>query len=135
MSNYSSRLWAFVTAPVSGAYTFWIASDDNGELYLSTSLEPADKVLIARVDDWTSYRQWDKYTSQQSEPVELVAGQSYYLEALHKEGEGGNNLSIGWAVPGGDGGPVVIGPQHYGLVQRGVPCGEQTCRHLMHTAP
>ena len=34
--NYGTRLRGYITAPVSGSYTFWIASDDNSELWLSS---------------------------------------------------------------------------------------------------
>ena len=35
--NYGTRMRGYITAPVTGDYTFWIASDDNSELWLSTS--------------------------------------------------------------------------------------------------
>ena len=34
--NYGTRLRGYITAPVTGDYTFWIASDDNSELWLSS---------------------------------------------------------------------------------------------------
>ena len=39
----------YVTPPTTGYYTFWIASDDNSELWLSTDANPANKVRIAYV--------------------------------------------------------------------------------------
>ena len=116
MGRYGSRLWTYVTAPVTGTYTFWIASDDQGELWLSPSTVKSQALRIAYVDGWTSYRQWDKFPStQKSGPIELVAGDTYYLEALHKEGGGGDNLSIAWAIPGQGGAPVIIAPQYINL--------------------
>ena len=50
---------------------------------------------------WTSPRQWTKYTTQQSVPINLVAGQQYYIEALYKEDEGGDNMAVGWQLPDG----------------------------------
>ena len=35
-----------------------------------------------------------------SAPVNLVAGQQYYIEAFSKEGTGGDNLSVAWSGPG-----------------------------------
>ena len=35
-----------------------------------------------------------------SAPVNLVAGQQYYIEAFAKEGTGGDNLSVAWSGPG-----------------------------------
>src|ERR1043166_7986418 len=99
LDNYGTRLRALITAPTNGAYTFWIASDDQSELYLSTDATPAHKVLIARVNAWTSYKEWTKEANQQSVPITLNAGQQYYLEALQKEGSGGDNLTVRWQLP------------------------------------
>jgi hypothetical protein len=90
-----------VCAPETGNYTFWIASDDNSELWLSTSDNPANKVLIASVNGWTGVRQWTQLASQQSVPVALTAGRRYYIEALHKDGGGGDHVSVGWQLPSG----------------------------------
>ena len=98
--NYGTRLRGYITAPVTGSYTFWIASDDNSELWLSTNDNPANKVSIASVPDWTDSRQWNKFPSQKSAAITLTAGQRYYVEALQKEGGGGDNLAVGWAKPG-----------------------------------
>ncbi|MDC1199880.1 PKD domain-containing protein, partial [Flavobacteriaceae bacterium] len=98
--NYGARVSGYICAPQTGYYTFWIASDDNGELNLSTDEDPANKTTIATVANWTSSRQWDKYSSQKSTSILLVSGNSYYVEALMKEAGGGDNLAVGWAKPG-----------------------------------
>jgi hypothetical protein len=101
MESYGQRLRALIVAPTTGAYKFWIACDDNGQLWLSTDSTPANKQLIARVDTWTSWKEWTKEANQQSAPINLVAGQSYYIEALQKEGSGGDNLTVRWQLPSG----------------------------------
>jgi hypothetical protein len=99
--NYATRLRGYVHPPVTGYYTFWIAGDDNTELWLSTSDSPTGKVRIAR-SGWTYWRQWTKYASQKSVAIRLEAGKKYYVEALHKEGTGGGDgVSVGWQLPGG----------------------------------
>jgi hypothetical protein len=98
--NYGTRMRGYITAPVTGSYTFWIASDDNGELWLSLNDNPGNKVRIGWVSEWTGARQWDKFSSQKSPAITLTAGQRYYVEALQKEGAGGDNLAVGWAKPG-----------------------------------
>lgn len=95
--NYGARLRGTVTAPVTGSYTFFIASDDHGELWFSETPSGMDKKLIAWNTNWTNFNQWGKYNSQRSHTVNLQAGQKYYIEALMKEGGGGDHLSIGWA--------------------------------------
>ena len=98
--NYGTRMHGYVTPDLSGAYTFWISSDDAGELWLSTDSNPANKQLIARVPGWSSSRQWTKYAEQRSVVVQLEANQTYYIEALQKEGGGGDNLAVAWTRPG-----------------------------------
>jgi len=99
--NYGQRIRGYVTAPVSGQYTFWIAGDDAAELYLSTSEDPADKQRIAHLSGWTYSRQWGKHGSQQSAKVTLEAGKRYYIEALHQQAWGGDNIAVGWQLPNG----------------------------------
>ncbi|MDF2452485.1 MAG: hypothetical protein K0S26_1989 [Bacteroidota bacterium] len=99
--NYGQRIRGYVCPPVTGNYTFWIASDDNSELWLSTNDQPANKVMIASVVGWTFANEWTKYSTQQSVSKYLIAGQKYYVEALHKEGNQGDNLSVGWQLPSG----------------------------------
>jgi PA14 domain len=90
----------YITAPATGSYRFWIASDNASELWLSTSSNPANKARIARVINWTNSRQWTKESNQRSAAISLVQDQRYYVEALQKEGTGGDNLAVGWAKPG-----------------------------------
>ncbi len=99
LENYGQRLRALIKAPVTGNYTFWIASDDASDLYLSTDANPANKTRIAYVGAWTASRAWTTEANQQSAPRALVAGQQYYIEALMKEGGGGDNLAVRWLRP------------------------------------
>jgi PKD repeat protein len=100
-TNYGQRIRGYVTAPATGQYTFWIAGDDVAELYLSTSEDPALKVRIASVPDWTYEREWTQSPSQQSAAISLEAGTRYYIEAVHLEGGGSDHLAVGWQLPDG----------------------------------
>lgn len=100
--NYGRRLRGWITAPSTGAYTFWIAGDDNCELWLSSDQSTGNKRRIAEVAGigrWTAYRQFEKYPSQRSAAMDLVAGGKYYVEVLQKEAWGGDHLSLGWQRP------------------------------------
>lgn len=99
--NYGQRIRGYVCPPVTGNYIFWIASDDNSELWLSTNDNPGNKQKIASVSGYTSSSQWTKYPTQQSIPINLTAGVKYYIEALHKEGGQGDNCAVGWQLPNG----------------------------------
>ena len=100
LDNYGQRMHGYVVAPQTGNYTFWIASDDNGALYLSTDENPANARVIATVNSWTSARGWDWEANQRSEPIALIGGRIYYIAALMKEG-GGDNLAVRWLMPDG----------------------------------
>lgn len=99
-NNYGIRVWGYICPPTTGSYTFWIASDDNGELWLSTTSSAANKVRIAYHTSNTTSRQWNKFATQKSVAITLNAGQLYYVEAIMKEGTGNDNLAVGWAKPG-----------------------------------
>ena len=49
LENYGQRMHGYVVPPVTGSYTFWMSSDDGGELWLSTDSNPAHATLIASV--------------------------------------------------------------------------------------
>lgn len=98
--DYGQRVSGVLAPTVTGEYRFWIASDDHGELYLSTDEDSANGTRIAHVPGWTGQREWEKYPTQQSAPVTLEAGKRYHLFALMKDGGGGNHLSAGWQRTG-----------------------------------
>ena len=66
-------------------------------------LFPANATKIASVTGYTSSRQRTKYSSQRSAAITLQAGQVVYIEALQKDGVGGDNLAVAWTPPGGRG--------------------------------
>lgn len=99
--DYGQRLRGFLLPPITGEYVFWIASDDQSALFLSSNDDPGRRTPIAGVEFWTSYREWDAEPGQQSPPIRLEAGRRYYIEALMKEGSGGDHLSVRWRMPDG----------------------------------
>jgi hypothetical protein len=114
--NYGTRLSGFVVPPVSGNYVFFLAADDQGDLWLSTDSSPANLVNIANEPVWSGRRTWTGEAggggrigvpspsggaqANISGAIPLVAGQMYYFEARMKEGGGGDNLDIAWQKPG-----------------------------------
>ncbi|MES2507544.1 MAG: DUF1800 family protein [Verrucomicrobiota bacterium] len=96
--RYGVRMRAYLTPTAAGSYTFWVSGDDNCELWLSTDDVPNKKVRIAHVPGWTEVLRWTKFAEQKSVPISLQAGQRYYIEALMKEGYGGDGLAVAWAT-------------------------------------
>ena len=97
---FSRRLTGLITAPTTGAYTFWIASDDASRLYVSTDATAANKVQRANLASATTFQNWTANSSQQSISLNLTAGQSYYVEVQHQESGGSDHVSVAWQGPG-----------------------------------
>jgi YVTN family beta-propeller protein len=102
------RVRGFLYVPVTGQYQFFIASDNQSSLLLSSDANPANAVEIASQPDWTPPETWTWYPQQASALITLQAGKRYYVEALVKNGAGGDNLAVGWLKPG-DTAVTVIG--------------------------
>ena len=100
-TNYGARIRGFICPPATGDYVFWIASNDNSELWISTNDDPLNRRRVAYVASATDFRQWNKFATQRSAPIQLTQGKRYYIEALHKQGAGTDHLSVGWQLPDG----------------------------------
>ncbi|HYE33439.1 MAG TPA: PA14 domain-containing protein [Methylomirabilota bacterium] len=106
--NFGSRFRGFIHPPVTGVYEFWVNSDDQSQLWLSSDDNPVNKALIAHEPQWNNSRDWlttvrrnPLAPENRSAPLTLQAGKKYYVEVLHKEGGGGDNLSVAWKLPNG----------------------------------
>jgi hypothetical protein len=97
--NYGGRIYGWLYPPQTGDYTFWVASDNDSELLLSTNDDPENVALIASVDGWTGPNEWSKFPTQMSEPVTLTAGSKYYVMAIYVEGTGGDHCRVAWQGP------------------------------------
>jgi hypothetical protein len=100
--NYGVRYRGYICPPYTGTYTFYVASDDDSELWLSMTGDPANKVRICYLNGAVDQRNWYANASQKSNPILLKAGQKYYVEALHKEGGGGDHFAAAWVLPSGE---------------------------------
>ena len=98
-NDYGSRLSTIITAPETGEYTFWIASDDSSELWLAPDENPDHARKIASVSGYVAPKRWNAKTSQKSEAIQLKKGQRCYLMALYKEHGGADHLAVAWQGP------------------------------------
>ncbi|HKS38677.1 MAG TPA: Ig-like domain-containing protein [Verrucomicrobiae bacterium] len=114
--NYGTQIIGYFYPPATGDYIFYLASDDNSALYLSTDATVANRKLIAQETVWSNPReylssgggsvltskdsstftgtQWPTTNASGGAQITLQANQPYYIEALSKEGGGGDNLSV-----------------------------------------
>lgn len=97
--DYGLRLRGYLCAPYTGEYTFFIAGDDQNQLWLSHDEDPSGLEKIAYVDEWTPFRDWFMFESQASSPILLEGGNRYYIEVLLKEYKGNDHVSVRWVGP------------------------------------
>jgi len=97
--NYGTRITSYFVAPSNGVYRFFIRSDDLSQLSMNTnsvnSTDRAGAVIIAQQNTACCKNYGDTSGGPNtSVNIPLVAGQRYYLEALHKEGGGGDGFTM-----------------------------------------
>jgi PA14 domain len=110
---YTERLSGFFIPATSGNYVFFVAADDQADVFLSTDDTPANKRMVAQETGWDNSYQWitdnggnganfkrsDQWTDANGNTpyasgIPLVAGQKYYMEAVHQEGTGGDHVEV-----------------------------------------
>ncbi len=99
-ANYGDSLSGWITPTVSGAYRFFLASDDHSRLYLSSDANVANAVQIANLDGARSTFVEPGVDSSTSEPQTLTQGVPYFIQTLHIEGGGGDYVKVAWRLEG-----------------------------------
>jgi hypothetical protein len=110
---WGARMRGYIIPPETGDYTFWTASDDDSEVWLSTDDNPANAKMICNVEGWMDYQNWAYNTgapgtTYKSAPISLQAGQRYYVDVFFSDGTGGGFDTVAWGGPGIGAGPVVV---------------------------
>ncbi|OEY67741.1 PA14 domain-containing protein [Marinobacter sp. X15-166B] len=100
LDHYGALARGFIQPPATGRYRFYVSGDDQVELWLSPSAQPADVTLIATAPGFTEPYQYDKYSSQTSPYQSLDANNRYYFEVRHKESTGMSHFSVAWEGAG-----------------------------------
>ncbi|MBL7952340.1 MAG: PQQ-dependent sugar dehydrogenase [Flavobacteriales bacterium] len=98
--NYGARIRGYIIPQTTGTYTFTVTGDDNTVVHLGLNSEPAFKRIICSTPAWTLPNEFAKYPDQTSAPIFLEAGNYYYLEIIHKESSGNDQVSLWWQTPG-----------------------------------
>lgn len=94
--QYGGRLRALFIPPTSGNWVFYLSSDDAGQLFFNPNgASEAGKILVQNETGCCN-----PYSSHATAPFALEAGHAYYLEAIYKEGGGGDYCHV-WAGPQG----------------------------------
>jgi serine/threonine protein kinase/WD40 repeat protein len=100
--NFGRRLSGWLVPKESASYTFYLCSDDASRLSLSSDEAPGKLVEIARLSGYVGEpRHWQSLGPESiSKPIRLEAGKRYFIEVLHKEGGGGDHVSVAWRKDG-----------------------------------
>ncbi|MHC4750334.1 MAG: LamG-like jellyroll fold domain-containing protein [Planctomycetota bacterium] len=98
LDNYGGRIHGWLYPPETGDYTFWLCSDNQGELWLSNNDDSSNMVLIAQESTWQNLNVWGT-GEEQSDLITLQAGERYYIMALWKSGTGGDHCQVAWQGP------------------------------------
>ncbi len=116
-NNYAESVSGYFTPEVTGNYVFFVASDDDSDLFLSTDSTPQNKHLIAQETLYSSSRAWlsstggSSLTAKRSDEftgttwpggntINLTAGISYYIQAVHHQGTGGDDFGATFKLAG-----------------------------------
>jgi hypothetical protein len=103
--NYGDVTSGWITPTVTTNYTFFLWTDDSGELDLSPDSNPGHASPIATEPSAGSgfvetNSSGGNLPSQDSTPQLLTAGQSYYIQVLHSEGGGADYAKVAWRMEG-----------------------------------
>jgi hypothetical protein len=107
---FGSYARGYLEAPTNGNYTFFIASYNDSQLWLSTNETVAGRQLIAAETNSTSSTliftgplfTGPFLNTRQSAPIPLVGGKKYYLEVIHQANLANYSFyQVGWQRPDG----------------------------------
>lgn len=102
-NNYVASMTGYITPTESGEYNFFIRSDDASQLWISTDDDPANVVFQAEeLDCCDAFQELDIDDTTTFFPLQLEAGERYYIDARYNEGGGGDWMEVAWRMVGDD---------------------------------
>ena len=99
MENYGGRMSGWIVPSETAEYEFFIRSDDGSQLSLSTDADPANATIIASEAGCCGPFE-PPGAPETSVPILLTAGVPRYIEAIWKEGGGGDYCDVAWRKVG-----------------------------------
>jgi len=131
--EYGARVRGYFHPPTTGQYTFWLISNDEGQLFLSPEGSADKKVLIAQTVRSAAFTNWTRYAGQRSKPIMLEAGKKYYIEAVYKENLTGDHLRVAYGpadaqtvIPGSE-----LSPWDPGIATNPTPADGGLCQQTV----
>ena len=96
-SSFIRRVRGFITPKESGLYTFKIAADDEGYVYLSSDDTPAGARAVCYQKLKVYPGQWTTFPTQVSAPQKLDKGKKYYYEIVHIDHKWRDHCDVVWS--------------------------------------
>ena len=100
IDNFGARMVGYFVAPSNGTYRFFSRGDDGTRVLLSTDVNAANRIQVAgrNPNCCADYNVSTNNGGGVADPgyptATLAAGQRYYMEAIYKEGGGGDWMEI-----------------------------------------
>lgn len=101
-AQYGARVSGFITPQVTGAYNFYIRSDDASQLWISSDATEANLMNVA--EEFSCCGPFEEVGALETTalPIYMVAGQKYAIQVLLKEGAGGDWFEVAWQEASGE---------------------------------
>ena len=96
-SGFIRRVRGFITPSESGLYTFKIAADDEGYVYLSSDQTPAAARAVCYQKLKVYPGLWTTFPTQISSPQKLEKGKKYYYEIVHVDHKWRDHCDVVWS--------------------------------------
>jgi hypothetical protein len=104
-ANYGASLSGWITPTNTDTYTFYIASDDRSDLWLSTDANPANATIVAQETACCN-----PFQDSRSYSVNLTQNTPYYIRASYSEGGGGDYVRVAWKSSSDTNAPASLQP-------------------------
>ena len=98
------RITGWIVPPATGDYHFWVTSDDDSRVWLSSDDTAENRSMICWIDGWCGYADWAMPAAQgtgrqDSGAIHLEAGKVYYAQLVWSDGGGGGYGRVTWTGP------------------------------------
>lgn len=108
--DHGGRVYALITPPQTGDYTFYLSAGATANLLLSSDASSINLTTVAQVllaHEGINPGEFDKFQQQTSSEVSLNAGNSYLLEMRYLASIEKSHCQAAWSGPGISGSEII----------------------------
>lgn len=98
--RYVRRVTGWIVPARTGPHRFWVAANHKAIVSLGADGSRASAVAICSVASGSAVRGYDERVNQRSDLIWLEAGRPRFLQIIHRDHAGDDNLSVAWEGPG-----------------------------------